>query len=303
MKLLYSLLGAMLGGMARLPFRALYALSDVIFFLLYYVVRYRRRVVLDNIVASFPDMSASECRATARQFYRNFADYCVETVKLAHISDEEMMRRMEFENVATVDRILSSGRSIVVYFAHCFNWEWAPSITLWSDLKPGRDAVFSQVYRPLVNKWFDSYFLKLRGRFHSESYPKRTVLRDLIKERRAGMPGICGFMSDQKPSHGDVAHVVNLLNHPTAMITGTEQVARKLDSAVMYMDMYKLRRGHYRIVMRLITETPSRLPEMAITERYASLLQQTIRRNPSIWLWSHKRWKIPVTFPDNESKD
>ena len=214
-----------------------------------------------------------------------------------------MMRRMEFENVATVDRILSSGRSIVVYFAHCFNWEWAPSITLWSDLKPGRDAVFSQVYRPLVNKWFDSYFLKLRGRFHSESYPKRTVLRDLIKERRAGMPGICGFMSDQKPSHGDVAHVVNLLNHPTAMITGTEQVARKLDSAVMYMDMYKLRRGHYRIVMRLITETPSRLPEMAITERYASLLQQTIRRNPSIWLWSHKRWKIPVTFPDNESKD
>lgn len=117
------------------------------------------------------------------------------------------------------------------------------------------------------------------------------------------MPGICGFMSDQKPSHGDVAHVVNLLNHPTAMITGTEQVARKLDSAVMYMDMYKLRRGHYRIVMRLITETPSQLPEMAITERYASLLQQTIRRNPSIWLWSHKRWKIPVTFPDNESKD
>ena len=303
MKLLYSLLGAMLGGMARLPFRALYALSDVIFFLLYYVVRYRRRVVLDNIVASFPDMSASECRATARQCFRNFADYFVETVKLAHISDEEMMRRMEFENVATVDRILSSGRSIVVYFAHCFNWEWAPSITLWSDLKPGRDAVFSQVYRPLVNKWFDSYFLKLRGRFHSESYPKRTVLRDLIKERRAGMPGICGFMSDQKPSHGDVAHVVNLLNHPTAMITGTEQVARKLDSAVMYMDMYKLRRGHYRIVMRLITETPSRLPEMAITERYASLLQQTIRRNPSIWLWSHKRWKIPVTFPDNESKD
>lgn len=303
MKLLYSLLGAILGGMARLPFRALYALSDVIFFLMYYVVRYRRRVVLDNIVASFPDMPASECRATARQFYRNFADYFVETVKLAHISDEEMMRRMEFENVATADRILRSGRSIVLYFAHCFNWEWAPSITLWSDLKPGRDAVFSQVYRPLVNKWFDSYFLKLRGRFHSESYPKRTVLRDLIKERRAGMPGICGFMSDQKPSHGDVAHVVNLLNHPTAMITGTEQVARKLDSAVMYMDMYKLRRGHYRIVMRLITETPSQLPEMAITERYASLLQQTIRRNPSIWLWSHKRWKIPVTFPDNEPKD
>lgn len=296
MKLLYALLGWMVKGMAMLPFPVLYGLADVLFFLIYHVARYRRRLVLDNITASFPDMSAHECRRTARQFYRNFADYIVETVKLGHISDSEMRRRMVFENVELVDRLVRSGRSVVCYFSHCFNWEWAPSITLWTGLKTDEDTVFCQVYRPLRNEWFDRYLLTLRSRFHSHSFAKHSVLRDLIKIRRAATTSVCGFMSDQKPSHGDPAHVVRLLNHPTAMITGTEQLARKLDSAVVYMDIEKLSRGHYKLTIRPITEYPDRLPEMAITERYAQLLQQTVCRNPAIWLWSHNRWKYPVKY-------
>ena len=111
-----------------------------------------------------------------------------------------------------------------------------------------------------------------------------------------------GFMSDQKPSHGDTIHVVRFLNHPTAIITGTETVARRLDAAVVYWDMRKVCRGHYSIRTVLITDTPTQLPEYAITDRYASLLQQTIKADPAIWLWSHKRWKHPVTFADNGKK-
>ena len=114
---------------------------------------------------------------------------------------------------------------------------------------------------------------------------------DLMRYAKRGMPTITGFMSDQKPSHGDAGRVVHFLNHPTAMITGTETVARRLNAAVVYWDMQKPSRGHYHIDIRLITDQPKQLPEGAITDRYASLLAQTIRRRPDIWLWTHNRWK------------
>lgn len=297
----YEPLGWMLRGLARLPLGALYLISDLLFVVLYHVVRYRRRVVHDNIRASFPEFSDAQCRHTVRRFYRNFVDYFFETVKLGHISDEEMRRRMVFDNMSVIDRLIAEGRSVVVYFSHSFNWEWATSLPLWSEHAHNPAVSISQVYRPLVNDWFDNYFLHLRSRFHTKSYPKRSVLRDLIREQRDGKQSVCGFMSDQKPSHGDPTHVMRFLHHPTAMITGTETLARRLDMAVVYMDMEKLGRGRYKVTIRLITKTPCVLPDMAITERYAHLLEQTIRRDPSIWLWSHKRWKIPVKLPQDDT--
>lgn len=144
----------------------------------------------------------------------------------------------------------------------------------------------------------DALMLRLRSRFGSVSLPKNIAFLDLMRYRRRGIPTITGFMSDQKPSHGDPGHITRFLNHPTAFITGTETVARRLDAAVVYWDMHKVSRGHYHIEMKLITDTPNALPQGAVTSRYVSLLSQTICREPAIWLWSHKRWKIPVTIPD-----
>lgn len=288
-------------GLARLPFGILYGIADVLFFIIYYVVRYRRKTVEKNIADSFPEMSAKERRKVIRQFYRNFADYVVETLKLEHVSDEEIKQRMTFENVELIDRLMDEGKSIVAYFSHTGNWEWAPSVTLWTRHRPEVDAVFAQVYRPLRNKFFDQYFLHLRSRFHPRSFPKSSVLRDLIRVRREGLPSITGFMSDQKPSHGDLIHVVDFLNHPTAIITGTEQLARRLEMAVVYWDMEKTSRGHYRITTRLIAENAAQTQPMEITDTYARMLETTIRRNPAIWLWTHKRWKHPVTHADDNS--
>lgn len=299
----HAMLSAVLWCLSRLPFCVLYFISDVLCFLTHRVVRYRVKVVRDNLQQTFPGKSRSELRKIEAEFYRNLTDYFVETVKLNHISDEETRRRLIYEDVDIVDSLFDSGKSIVCYFAHCFNWEWAPSITLWSRYGHDSRVDFSQVYRPLKNKWFDAYFLHLRSRFGSVSYPKHSVLRDLLRVRRDGRLAICGFMSDQKPSHGDPTHPMLFLGRPTAMITGTETLARKLGMAAVYMDMYKASRGHYRIRMRLLAEDASELPPMELTERYAAVLQQTILRNPSIWLWSHKRWRYPVTFPDNTAEN
>lgn len=297
----YRPLGSLLHALARLPFGVLYLISDFLFFIVYYVARYRRRTVKENIDSSFPGKTDAERREIARSFYRHFTDYFVETIKLAHISDDEMRSRMEFVGLDMVDGYFDRGRSLAMYFSHCGNWEWAPSITLWTRHKPSDKCVFAQVYRPLANKWFDAYLLKLRSRFGSVSLDKRLVFRDLLRYRRDGVLTITGFMSDQKPSSNDTIHVLKFLNHPTAVITGTETIVRKLDLVAIYWDMEKISRGHYRITARLITDNASKMPQFSITDTYARMLEATIERQPSIWLWSHKRWKHKVDYSDDNS--
>ncbi|MCC8071605.1 MAG: lysophospholipid acyltransferase family protein [Bacteroidales bacterium] len=298
-KIGYKMLGCALAAMGRLPLKALYALSSLIYVVAYYVVRYRRRVVSSNLERSFPELSAKERRKIERGFYRHFADVIVETLHVEYMTDEETRRHITFEGMDIVDGYFDQGRSIVAYFSHCGNWEWVTSITLWSRYKARETAEFCQVYRPLRNKWFDDFFLRLRSRYNPRGFPKKTVLRDLLRLKRDKRVYITAFMSDQKPSHGDPTEVVEFLSQPTAMITGTETLARKLGDAVVYLDMYKEGRGRYRVVVRDLTDKVAATTPFQLTDIYARLLEDTIRRNPSIWLWSHKRWKHPVTLPSS----
>ena len=291
----YHIVLPLLTFVALLPLRALYVLADAAYFLIYKVVRYRRGVVRENLAKCFPELTPAQRLDIERRFYRNFADVAVETIKLLHISDDEMRRRMEFVDVDLIDRLVASGRDVAVYFSHCGNWEWAPSVTLHAAHHHGVE--YCQVYRPLRSRTFDALMLHIRGRFGSSSFPKATVLRDLIKLRRADVRTVTGFMSDQKPSHGDPTVVDLFLNRPTAFISGTETLVRKMGMAAIYWDMERLSRGHYRITCRLLDDGTLSSEKGSITRHYASMLQRTIRRDPAIWLWTHKRWKIPVELP------
>lgn len=277
--------------LSHMPLGVLYPIGYVVYILMYYVVGYRKKVVKKNLSESFPDMTAKELRLTMKDFYLNFADYIVETVRLGGISEKEIKSRVSYENLELVEGYLKAGRPIVAYFSHCINWEWVTSLGV---IVEGENIECSQVYRPLKSKWMDGYMLRIRQRFNARCYAKSTVFRELIRRRGEGKVTFTGFMSDQKPSHNDTGYITMLLNHPTAMISGTETVARKLNAAVVYFDMTKLHRGRYHVRIVPITEDVSSLPENEITERYTRLLEENIRRQPSIWLWTHRRWKHKV---------
>ena len=201
---------------------------------------------------------------------------------------------MEFVNVEEVDRSVAAGRSVAVYAGHYANWEYLSSITLWSRFSTD-EVAFGQIYRRLNNEWFDAFFLRLRSRFNSSSYEKRESFRDLLRLKRSGKVAVTGFISDQHPSGVDTHHVVRFLNHDTAMISGTETIIRKLDYDVFYFDTEKLGRGRYRTTMRKITTNQRVQPPRAITDAYVALLERSIRRQPELWLWTHKRWKHKCT--------
>lgn len=285
----YSLLYALLFLLALLPLPILYIVSDVLYIIVYYVIKYRRKVVRENMQKVYPDMSQKERLSLERNFYKHFTDYMVETIKLLHISDKEMRRRMEFVDADVVDRYTTQGRSVMLLLGHYGNWEWIPSLTMWCAQPQGIQA--GQIYRPLRNKWFDQFFIRLRGRFGSQCIAKNDTFRNLLKCKREGRVSLTGFIADQTPSPRNIHHWVDFLGRPTPVLTGFETIARKLDMAVVYIDVEVVKRGYYRATFRLLEDNPAACPEFDITNRYNAAMEQTIRRAPHAWLWTHKRWK------------
>lgn len=287
--ILYAPIYLLLYMLALLPFPLLYIVSDVLYIIIYYIVRYRLAVVRDNLARSFPEKDAKELRCIERDFYKHFADYMVETIKLLHIGDKEMRERMEFVDADVVDRHITQGRSVMLLLGHFGNWEWIPSLKMWcaspEKMLPG------QIYRPLRNKWFDRLFLRMRSRFGTICIAKNDTLRVLLQAHRESRVSLVGFMADQTPSFYNIHHWATLFNRPTAAITGFEKIAKKLDMALVYIDVELVGRGRYRATFRLLEDAPTQCPDYDITNRYFAALEQSILRAPHAWLWSHKRWK------------
>lgn len=273
---------------ALLPLKILYILSDILFFPMFYIVRYRRKLVYQNMKDSFPEKSEKEIRRMEKAFYHHFCDYIVETIKLLHISDKETRKRVKFHNTEALQKIVDNGGSCLMLLGHYGNWEFVPSVTLW--MRKG-SVIFAQIYRPLKNKWFDRFFLKLRGRYHSECIAKQDTLRSILRYKSSGRPSITGFMADQTPSPANIHHWVNFLNHDTPVFTGVEKIAHKVGFSVFYFDVEKIKRGYYSVTIREISKNPKETEEFEITNKYMEMMETTILRAPEYWLWTHNRWK------------
>ena len=287
MKILYYIIQAVWYVFSLLPMRVHYVISDLMFWLLYKLVGYRRDVVRKNLTESFPEKSEEELQRIERGFYHFFCDYLVETVKLMTISREEMKRRVVFKHAELVDEIMGSGQSIALYLGHYCNWEWVSSIPLW--LNP--NAWCGQVYHPLENKDFDKLFLKIRERMDAHSIAMQDTLREVVNHKRNNQPIIIGYISDQVPYWTNIHHWVNFLNHDTPVLTGTERIVHKMGHAVLYLDIHRVRRGYYEAEFKLVTREPQKMKDFELTDIYFEMLEKSICRSPEFWLWSHNRWK------------
>ena len=286
-KILYYIVLAVWYVFSLLPMRVHYFNSDLLFWILFKLMGYRRDVVWKNLTESFPEKSEEELRKIERGFYHFFCDYLVETVKLMTISQEEMKRHIVFRNTELADEILESGQSIALYLGHYCNWEWVSSIPLWLTPK----AWCGQIYHPLENKDFDKLFLKIRKRMGAHCIAMQDTLREVVKHKRENQPIIIGYISDQVPFWTNIHHWVDFLNHDTPVLTGTERIVRKMDHVVLYLDIQRVRRGYYEAEFKLITREPQKMGEFKVTDIYWQMLEDSIRRSPEFWLWSHNRWK------------
>lgn len=268
-----------------LPLWVFYRLSDGLYYLVYHVVRYRRRVVYANLRSSFPEKSEAEIERIAKDFYSFFCDYIVETLKFFSMGEKNIRKRMKFEGLGQVKEDFANGRSVSVYLGHYCNWEWISSLGLHLDEQCG------QIYHPLENATLDRLFLYMRGRFKAQSIKMDDTFLTILKWKKEGRKNIVGYIADQVPGYNNIHYWADFLHHDTPVFTGAERISKIMDTAVYYIDVERPRRGYYTARFIKIADSLNEHPVFFATEQYFRLLEKNIQRAPQYWLWSHKRWK------------
>lgn len=286
---LYNIVYAMFYLVSKLPYRVLYVISDVADLVLYHIVRYRRDIVRRNITSAFPEKSLDECIAIERAFYKWFCDYFVETVKLMSVSRQELLRHIEFRGIDKIEECFDKGQTCAGILGHYGNWELLSATGL--VIKKHPEAVIGLIYHPLRSQLFDRLFINMRQSMGGVCVPKKDILRYLVSFRNQNLMNLFGYIADQAPRYSNIHLWLQFLNHDTPVFTGAERIMRKMNNAVFYIDVERPERGKYIYTFKLMTDKPGELPEFEITKRFFAMLEQTIRRDPRFYLWSHNRWK------------
>jgi KDO2-lipid IV(A) lauroyltransferase len=268
-----------------IPFWMLFGFADLVFYIIYYLVGYRKKVVLENLMNSYPGKSQMEINRIAKAFYHHFADMLIESLKAFTMTEEAVIRRYKFTNTVIPDEFCKKGQSVICVAGHYGNWEWA-------GIAAGKQLLHKPVgfYKPLSNSYIDQYIQRTRvqGRSQLASIAKtgETFKTDW------GEPAAFYMVADQSPSSSRLAYWVNFLNQDTAVLHGPEKYARVHNFPVVFASVKKIKRGYYTIDFKLLEAEPNQTKTGEITRRFMQMLEETINANPEYYLWSHRRWKL-----------
>ena len=270
--------------LSRLPLWFLYAVSDVLAWVAIHVVKYRRRVILENLSRSFPEKPPEEIRRLTRAFYYNLTDVMVESLKGLTMSKEALRKRVIFHDMDLIQGYRRRGQSLIFLTTHQCNWEWlllAGCIYLPYPI----DAV----YKPLANKKMDDLMYQARARFGGEPISKDRVLREVLR-RKDQIRGIA-LVADQTPAPGTPRYWIDFLHQPTGFYRAIEQLPQAVQYPAVFAKMKRTRRGYYEVSFFPVGDPPYEKGTLTVLPKYAKQAEKMIQQQPADWLWSHKRWK------------
>lgn len=285
--MIYRLFYGIIYALSLLPMRVHYMISDLLYPLVYYIIRYRRKIVRRNLTRSFPEKNLSQIKGIERRFYRFFCDYLVENIKALTIKKDNMMRRMVFEGIDTVSEAFKTNQFAFLYLGHFCNWEYIASVKWWMP----KGTMAAQLYTRLHNHTIDRLFYHIRSRYGGENINKNESLRRIVAMQQSGQKALIGFISDQGPKMQNIHLWINFLHQDTPVFTGTERIAKKVNAAVFYGEVSREKRGYYKCRFIPITTDPKSFKEHELTKLYMQMLEQDIIKDPARWLWTHNRWK------------
>ena len=268
-----------------LPYGLLYLKSDLYYILVYHVVRYRRKVVRQNLLRSFPEKDARAIKTIEKRFYRNLCDLVVEGPKMMRMGPNGYRKRLTFVNTELIAQLEEKHKNIFFAIPHSGNWEWfgkmIPELSLNNTL-----AIYKRVQNPMFERLM--LYMRTKG-CNLEMVESNSVLRRLAQLRDSQNAVL--MMADQT-SHGLASdYWTEFLHQDTCWFTGIERIAKKLDYAIVFVDMTRKGRGRYEISFELVTDSPTEAETGEIMERYVRCVERFIVANPDNWLWSHRRWK------------
>ena len=268
-----------------LPYFLLYALSDFVFVVMYYIVGYRKKVILKNIKNSFPEKTEIEHKRIMRKFYHHFCDLILESLKGFTIPEKQLRKRFKLRNPEVADQFYEQGKDVVFTGGHYNNWE-----ILASGINCELKHLPIGIYKPLHNKFFNSKMKSSRERFGLVLCSMRETKETF--EKKFDEPNGIIFGIDQSPSNNKKCHWMTFLNQETAVFFGAEKYAKEYNRPVIFCSIHKVKRGYYEGELHLVSDNPAATANGELTELNTKILEKDIIANPEFWLWSHKRWKL-----------
>ena len=281
--LMYYVIYGFLYLLSLLPWRVLYFISDTVYLLLYYLIRYRKEVVMSNLFIAFPEKTLEERTKIAKEFYHNFLDTFIETLKFLSLSDKGFSKRLT-GNFELLSEVYATGKNVQLHSGHFFNWEYMN----WGLARNIPYPLIS-VYAPIENKAFQKVMLKLRGKYNPilvSTAEFQSRFRQIAKDRFA-----LALIADQNAGIVQKAYWLPFFGKLTPFVTGPEKTARIYDTTVVFAHFYKVKRGFYHVNFEVFTTAPGKTVRGEITKGYVNYLEKCIRSKPANYLWSHRRWK------------
>lgn len=289
----YYLLRSLTWLIQLFPLGFHYLISNLFYYFIFYLLRYRREVVDINLANSFPGKSKQERDQIARKFYSHFCDTIFETLYFDRISVQEGKRRVQYLNPELLNGYLDEGRQVLAFFGHYNNWELFCNLPLYSHHR------LYAVYKKIKNQNVELFYRKLRNRFGAIPLERADTFKQLFNDHQKGIPSMSAFLFDQTPRVHELHHWITFLNQDTPVVLGAEKIAVKLDAVVLFLYSRKVGRGCYETEFRLVTDNAKDCAKFEITDKCNRLLEEQILQQPEYWLWSHKRWKHKRKRVDN----
>lgn len=289
----YYLIYPIVWIISRLPFPVAYVLSDLVYYVLYYIVGYRKEVILKNLQIAFPDASKERLVQLSKESTRHFCDTFIEVVKSMGMTKEEMRKRFICENVELVNDYADSNRPVICLFGHQASYEWT------MVLVDQMTYPIIAVYKPPKNKKFDALIKRIRMKFGASIIAMKKASEVMRSTMNSNENAIFALVADQSPRAGTSQNFTKFFNHPTAVFKGGELYGKEYNALVVFMEVTKVKRGHYSSRYILIAEEGAKTKDWEITDRFFELLEDQIKRQPEYYMWSHKRWKAT---PENTKR-
>lgn len=283
-KIIYKLFYLPVWLFTSIPFNILYLISDLFNILLQHVIGYRKKITYKNLVNAFPDKSEKEIKNILKKFYKHLCDFTIESLKTIHLTQKQLDKRIEYENPEIFADLYCKEKDVALVSGHYGNWEWIANLP--SKVK----HKLLILYRPLKVKSVDKIIFDNRSKFGTIMIPAKEIYREILKYKEKNKPIIVWFLIDQRPPRRN-KYWTKFLNQDTAFYTGFDKIAKKLNMAVVFMHIDKVRRGYYNVQFKKLFEDTSDLPDYEITNSVIKTLEDTIVKKPEYWLWSHNRWK------------
>ena len=291
-RLVYIFVYPILWIISHFPMWLLYFTSDCLFVLIYHVVRYRRRTVIENLTLVFPEKSDKEIKQISRRFYHHLCDMVLETIKSISISEEELRKRFVPTNIEVVHAIERQEKDVALMLGHYGSWEWIFVLQRYVDYKG------YAIYKRLANKYFDAMVKKIRAKYNTELITTKEAVSKISQAKRSGELTLSGFVSDQNPKHHKALHWKEFMGIKVPIHTGAEIMAKKYNMAVIFVAVKKVKRGFYEATFNVITENPKEFENYQITDKFLKLVEAQINEAPEYYLWTHKRWKHRDNVPE-----